>query len=678
MQTPGPVRAAATTILRVGHTAQPSCETLSANLQVCTDTPVVALFEFVACVGQGCANDGMRRAALRGGLALVSATWGLLFAACGARTDPLGERSGEGILDLLQPSLDAGLPEPAPPEVAPAPPEPMLQSSPEPIRPQPEPEPVVSVVAPRPPESAVAEDEPPVAEPLPEECRLAPVEPELDEETFEVLGDLVSEDFTPPEGERWNWAGESVLEPGWPYPSRWLWPTQVELPALPDGDFQFVAMAGSSEHDFYVVGRRGSEPLILHRIGDTWQDESNAVLAASPGATEATSVSVATAEQVWVTTPEGLLRSNGKANWDSVDVPSAVLPLGAAWLDESGFGVVAGGSVATTRDAAKDWILESRSLGFVAPGLAYSRSYVRVDGHGNETAVVGRYGHLITRDTDNWFASTLLASDVTFTEAGQFMTARGSSQGLFFQEAPGQWQIHPLSPSGGLERVWASDSGDVFAGGALNAILHRFADGTLELLPSEVSGLQDFYGDAGFLYALTSTSLWAYALGDADTSGVARAAIVDEALLDIAPSPTTNWGQAAAANFETLGCVDETISVGSPAWEGALAPDPPTERYGSCYGAERTFSETAFSFTAPTAGSYRIVLEELDDVGAVPASTLQLALRNGCEGWVIWGGGFVGNTPAVDVGLNKGQVVLVEVWANSQLEAARPFRLSIY
>ncbi len=579
-------------------------------------------------------------------------------------------------MDLLQPSLDAGLPEPATPELAPALPEPILQPSLEPIRPQPDP--IVPVVAPHPPELAVAEDEPPVAEPLPEECRLAPVEPELHEETFELLGDLVSEDFTPPEGERWSWAGEGIAEPGWPYPSRALWPTQVELPELPDGDFQFIAVAGSSEHDLYVVGRRGSAPLILHRIRDTWHDESAAVLAALPRASEANSVSVASAEQIWVTTPEGLLRSNGKADWGSVDVPSAVLPLGAAWLDESGFGVVAGGSVATTRDAAKEWTLESRSLGFVAPGLAYSRSYVRVDGHDNETAVVGRYGHLITRGSDSWTASTLLASDVTFTEAGQFMTARGASQGLFFQESPGQWQIYPLSLSGGLERVWASDSGDVFAGGALNAILHRFTDGTLELLPTEVSGLQDFYGDAGFLYALTSTSLWAYALGDADTSGVARAAIVNEALLDIAPSPTTNWGQAAAGNFETLGCVDETISVGSPAWEGALAPDPPTARYGSCYGAERTFSETAFSFTAPTAGSYRIVLEELDEVGAVPANTLQLALRNGCEGWVIWGGGFVGNTPAVDVGLDKGQVVLVEVWANSQLGAARPFRLSIY
>jgi hypothetical protein len=511
--------------------------------------------------------------------------------------------------------------------------------------------------------------------PLPPECRLAPVEPELRQESFYVLGSLATEDFSPPEDEQWEWAG--VAEPDWPYPSRAIWPSLVELPLTPDDYFEFVALGGASVDDLYVVGQRAGAALILHWVEGSWIDESAAALAALPSASVANSVSVATPDQVWVTTPEGLLRSNGTSKWTVVDVPDAISPLGAIWINEQGFGVVAGGSVATTQDAGNTWKLETRTLGFVAPGLAYSRSFVRVAGRDQDVAVVGRYGHLITRGESGWTAATVFGSDVAFTKAGQFMTTRNPAQGLFFQNAPDTWNIYPLTLSGGLDRVWASTEGEVFAGGTLNAILHRFVDGTLELLPSEVADVRDFYGQPPLVYSLGSTSLWRYDLGDVRTSGVSQAAVVNESLLNIEPSPRAAWGQSAASNFEALDCVDDEVFVGAPAWQGELAPGTAKARYGSCYGVERQYSETAFSFTAPSAGTYRMVLEEAisrqDDGG-----TLQLALRNGCEGWLIWNGGFVGNRPAVDIGLEEGQVVLVEVWASRELESPVAFELSIH
>src|SRR5690606_18711060 len=144
-------------------------------------------------------------------------------------------------------------------------------------------------------------------------------------------------------------------------------------------------------------------------------------------------------------------------------------------------------------------------------------------------------------------------------------------------------QIYPLTPNGGLDRVWAAPRGDVFASGDLLAVLHRFPDGTAELLPSKVYGVRDFHGDASRLYALAPSSLWFYELGDVESSAVASAAAVDEALLDVVPSPERTWGRSAASNFEPLDCVDaELDAVGAPAFVGELLPGEPEARYGSC------------------------------------------------------------------------------------------------
>lgn len=514
-------------------------------------------------------------------------------------------------------------------------------------------------------------------EPLPEECRLAPVDPELPEERFEVLGNVVSEDFAPSAAEQWSWSGAALEDLAWPFPARAIWPTAVDVPLAADEDFEFVAIAGSSLSDVYVVGERDDAPLLLRLEDGVWQDESAALLEALPEATRVNSVSAPFADQVWVTTPEGLLRSDGSGTWQVVDVPGALFPLGAVWVNADGFGVVAGGSVATTADGGGSWQLETRELGFVAPGLAYARSFVRVAGHGTDVAVVGAYGHLLTRGEGGWTASTLFASDVAFTEAGQFVTTRSASEGLFFREQSDTWQIYPLL-SGELERVWAADDGDVFAAGDLPAVLHRFADGSVELLPSEVWDIVDFYGTSSELYALGRSSLWQYDLGGVAGSGVHAAAVLDEALLDVVPETETAWGQRAASNFEPLLCVDAVLSAaGAPAWQGELEPRRAEARYGSCSNAEaRDFSETAFSFTAPSTGTYRVVLEETgasDDEGV-----LRLALRNGCEGWMIWGGGFSSSARGVDIGLEAGQVLLIEVYANEELTAAVPFALSIY
>src|SRR5690606_30965980 len=110
--------------------------------------------------------------------------------------------------------------------------------------------------------------------------------------------------------------------------------------------------------------QRVEQPLVWHLHGGSWTDESAAVLAALPEASEANSVSVAKDGQVWLSTREGLLRSSGDGQWTALPVSNALLPLGAAWLDEQGFGVVAGGSVATTLDAGGVWSLETRTLGF--------------------------------------------------------------------------------------------------------------------------------------------------------------------------------------------------------------------------------------------------------------------------------------------------------------------------
>jgi hypothetical protein len=101
-------------------------------------------------------------------------------------------------------------------------------------------------------------------------------------------------------------------------------------------------------------------------------------------------------------------------------------------------------------------------------------------------------------------------------------------------------------------------------------------------------------------------------------------------------------------------------------------------RYGSCGGGyARYFSETAFGFTAPTEGTYRIVLDEA--VEADQVGVLGLALRNGCEGWMIWGGGgFGGSAAAVDIGLEQGQVLLIEIYSGVGIDAPVPFELSIY
>jgi hypothetical protein len=523
---------------------------------------------------------------------------------------------------------------------------------------------------------------PPEEIPVPEECQLAPVEPELHEETFEILGDLTTADYAPTESERWNWTGSEESEPPWPYPARAVWPSRVNLPIEENDDFELVAIGGASPDELYVVGRRGDAPLVLHLRDGDWLDESAAVLDGLPNATLANSISVPSPDQVWVSTKEGLVRSNGDSAWVPADVSPAVYPLGAVWLHAGGFGVVAGGTVATTGNAGGNWELETRTLGFVAPGMAYSRSFVRVAGHAERMAVVGAYGHLLTRDDGIWTASTLLGSDVAFTDEGQFVTTRSSSDGLLFRKASYDWQIYPLAVGGraGLDRVSASPEGDVFAGGNVFAILHRFADGTVELLPSEVNELRDFHADSSRLYALAATSLWEYDLGDVSTSGVARAAVLDETLLDIAPSPESAWGQRAASNFEPLDCVDaDLVDVGSPAWQGELAPDPPEARYGSCGdGAERYFSEMAFSFTAPTTGTYRIVLEEPGEGTVRDATRLELALRNGCEGWLIWGGGRGGSSAAVDIGLEQGQVLLIEVYATDEIDEPVPFGLSIY
>jgi hypothetical protein len=319
-------------------------------------------------------------------------------------------------------------------------------------------------------------------------------------------------------------------------------------------------------------------------------------------------------------------------------------------------------------------------MGFVAPGLAYARSFVRAAGHGENVAVVGAYGHLLTRDNGRWGASTLFAADTAFTAAGQFVTTRGASTGLFFRERSHEWQIYPLTLSGGVDRVWASNDGDVFAGGALRGVLHRFADGTLELLPSEVSGIVDFHGGGSVLYSLAETSLWRYDLGDATSSTVSRAAVLDETLLQIAPLTESMWGLSAASNFEPLDCVDVALSsAGAPVWQGELTLDPPVARYGGCAGgAQRPFSETAFGFTAPTAGTYRIALDVPGAANVSDTGPLRLALRNGCEGWVIWERGFSATARGVDIGLEAGQVLLIEVFSSEALAAPVPFELSIY
>lgn len=513
---------------------------------------------------------------------------------------------------------------------------------------------------------------------LPEECRLAPVDPDLPDEGFEVRGSVVEDDYTPTESEAWNWA-PYVEDPDWPYPSRALWPERVELP-LDEGDvYELAAVAGSSIDDVYVVGQRGEEPLLLHWVDGDWRDESAALLAALPEASRANSVSAPKAEEVWVTTPEGLARSNGAGEWQALGVPEAVYPLGAIWMNADGFGVVAGGTVASTGDGGANWQLETRELGFVAPGLAYARSFVRVSGYGTNVSVVGAYGHLLTRGDDGWAASTLLASDVAFTADGQFVTSRSTSQGLFFRESPETWQIYPLSWNGGLDRVWASPEGDVFAGGYLSAVLHRFPDGTVELLPSESTELIDFYGDASRLYSLEPRGLWLHDLGDERSSGASEAALVDESLLSIAPAAEDSWGQSAASNFEPLLCVDHVLTdAGAPAWQGELAANRAEARYGSCSNADaREYSETAFSFTAPTTGTYRIALDETE-AASRSERKLQLALRNGCEGWMIYGGGFSGGSSGVDIGLLEGQVLLIEVYATEELDAPVPFELAIY
>jgi hypothetical protein len=160
---------------------------------------------------------------------------------------------------------------------------------------------------------------------------------------------------------------------------------------------------------------------------------------------------------------------------------------------------------------------------------------------------------------------------------------------------------------------------------------------------------------------------------------VATAAVTDEALMNIAPTPATAWGRAAASNFEPLLCVDQVLAdVGAPAWQGELAPDRAQARYGSCSNtAAREWSETAFSFTAPVTGTYRIVLDEPEaDDGS--GRKLRLALRNGCEGWLIWGGGFSADAFAVDIGLEADQVLLIEIYASEAIDAPVPFQLSIY
>jgi hypothetical protein len=111
--------------------------------------------------------------------------------------------------------------------------------------------------------------------------------------------------------------------------------------------------------------------------------------------------------------------------------------------------------------------------------------------------------------------------------------------------------------------------------------------------------------------------------------------------------------------------------VGEAIWQSELPPRSPVQRYGACSGnAARDFSETAMSFTAPVTGTYRIVLE---------SEELRLGLRNGCEGWNIWGGGRRGDgAKAVDIGLVEGQVLLIEIYATEAHTAPLPYSLSIY
>lgn len=608
--------------------------------------------------------------------------WGVM--ACGARSGLLQyddlTRLGTGAPPIDQPRVVLIDPEPATSAASPERARPDLPAADRPSA-MPEPEEALEPLADPLLPAAEEPDEPAPPpsddESLPEECRLAPVDPDLPDEGFEVLGELVAADFAPPQDEQWGWAGQNVEDPGWPFPSRPLWPSAVDLSLASIDELELVAIAGSSPDDVYVVGRAGSAALVLHGKDGSWTDESAALLAVLPDASRANSVTVPSSDQVWLSTPEGLLRSDGAGQWQLVDVPLALFPLGAVWINPDGFGVVAGGSVATTEDGGEHWQLETRELGFVAPGLAYSRSFVRIGGHDREVAVVGAYGHLLTRGDEGWTASTLLASDVAFSAAGQFVTTR-TAQGLFFRNSPETWEITPLTLNGGLDRVWASEQGDVFAGGDIAAVLHRFADGTVELLPSEVTGLRDFYGDSSRLYALAPTSLWLYDLGASESSGVSIAAAIDEDLLQIAPMPETQWGRSAASNFEPLLCVDQVLTeAGAPVWQGELSTDRAEARYGSCSNAdERQFSETAFSFTAPSTGTYRIVLDE--PVPPDDDSKLRLALRNGCEGWMIWGGGFGSDSPAVDIGLEAGQVVLIEVYASEGLQAPVPYELSIY
>jgi hypothetical protein len=538
-----------------------------------------------------------------------------------------------------------------------------------------EPPPVDDGEVPRPPDDGEMP-------PTPEECRLAPHEPELRGDTFDVKGRTSEQDFVPLEADRWDWVNGGLGETYWPYPARALWPAELAVPVPSAEDVEFIALAGASEREFFLVGRRGEAPLVLRWEDGIWVDESEAVRAALPRATLANSVSRTEDGNVWITTPEGLVHSsNGDFVWRAVDVPRGVLPLGAVWINEQGRGVLTGGTVATTSDSGKTWTVETRKLGFVAPGLAYGRSFVRASGRGENMAVVGTFGHLLTHSTLEWNASTLFASDTAFTLAGQFVTLRSPSTALLFREGAGTWQVYPLSSSGGLDRVWATPSGDVFAGGSLFGILHRFADGTLEILPSRVNDIVDFHGGPSRLFALGATTLWSYELGEVRSSGVSEAALRDGSLAQVLPEATGDWGPSAASNFEVLDCVDGVIAgPGESVVQGTLEPRPPKARYGSCGGrAEREFSETALSFTAPITGTYRIAL----DVPAgeeAPGRTplLRLALRNGCEGWVIGGGGRSNRSQAVDIGLLAGQVLLVEVYAASELEVAVPWEISIY
>ncbi len=442
------------------------------------------------------------------------------------------------------------------------------------------------------------------------------------------------------------------------YPVREIEGVFVEVPENLAGQRAVAALWAESADDVYLA--LPGTTSVVHWLQGEWREESLFDTAGAPTSDSLTAITGDGAGRLWAT-GKRLYERIDPGQWQAVDMPADIYPLRDAWVGPDGFGVAIGEAVFTTFDGGQTWNDDTRSVGFIADGMAERREFRQVRGQGDAAAIVTQKGELLLRVNQRWEASYLDAHAVGF-DANRLFVA---SERALLVEGEVAWEAYPATRGGWggkgggyyrLEQLFSTKTGHVFTTGNFEGVYHRYPDGSVEFhpIPDLVAGI--WANDETLLLGADGwpTGFWRYNFGEGRAGGGARVAAASAEDREMLPSETQ--ARTYAPHFEAPACAERMLEVGGT---GVVTTVSASERFEPILGCMASFERLilrSYGFRAGASGTYQFVLEELDDEGDPPGNSHPtLELRSHCDGEVMVTG------PRFFADLREGQQVVVDV-----------------